>query len=76
MLVQRFMLNLRQLDHTSAVGHSSDTPRLSRFSDSFRMPSDLLGNIGEPVDCGRYSENDFDGESESRGDAVAYVDDV
>ena len=43
------MLNLRQLsqpggDATSAAEH------FSRFSVNFRVPSDFLGNIGEPLD--------------------------
>ncbi|EKM56299.1 uncharacterized protein PHACADRAFT_207577 [Phanerochaete carnosa HHB-10118-sp] len=52
LLVQRFMLNLRQLNHTASQS-SSDPQHFSRFSVSFRVPSDLLGNIGEPLDHGQ-----------------------
>lgn len=49
--MQRFILNLRQLEHpTSEV--NSDAQHFSRFSVSFGVPSDFLGNIGEPLDHG------------------------
>ncbi|GJE99242.1 hypothetical protein PsYK624_154920 [Phanerochaete sordida] len=45
-LVQRFMLNLRQVNPT--VGsNSSDMEHFSRFSITFKVPSSFLGNIGE-----------------------------
>ncbi|EKM60183.1 uncharacterized protein PHACADRAFT_246023, partial [Phanerochaete carnosa HHB-10118-sp] len=53
LLVHRFILNLRQLNHTAeASDNSTNAQRSSRFSVSFRMPSDFLGNIGEPLDYG------------------------
>ncbi|EKM56378.1 uncharacterized protein PHACADRAFT_207631 [Phanerochaete carnosa HHB-10118-sp] len=48
-LVSRFMLNLRQLNRTAGE-NNSDARHFSRFSASFRMPPDFLGNIGEPLD--------------------------
>ncbi|GJE99247.1 hypothetical protein PsYK624_154970 [Phanerochaete sordida] len=51
-LVQRFMLNLRQLN-PSAHDLSSDAHQVSNFSINFRPASDVLGNIGEPLDHGR-----------------------
>ena len=44
------MLNLRQLNNTDNTKTTSDAQHLSRFSMDFRVPSDLLGNIGEPLD--------------------------
>ena len=55
LLVQRLMLNLRQLDR-SPHEHNSDADHLSRFSVSFRVPSDILGNIGEPLDLSQHSD--------------------
>ena len=44
------MLNLRQLNNTDNTETNSDAQHFSRFSIDFRVPSDLLGNIGEPLD--------------------------
>ena len=44
------MLNLRQLNNTDNTETNSDAQHLSRFSIDFRVPSSLLGNIGEPLD--------------------------
>lgn len=60
-LVSRFMLNLRQLNRTAGESNS-DARHFSRFSASFRMPSDFLGNIGEPLD---HSQSDLDQEDGS-----------
>lgn len=55
LLVQRFLLNLRRLDHrTGNVESYADN--FSRFSVSFRIPSELLGNIGEPLDHGPHHQ--------------------
>lgn len=49
-LVQRFMLNLRAFSGPGrADSGESDAAHFSRFSISFRVPSDFLGNIGEPL---------------------------
>lgn len=48
LLVQRFMLNLGQLG--TADESSSDTWHSPRFSLSFQMSSNFLGNIGESLD--------------------------
>ena len=51
MLIQRFMLNLRR--SSGSRGESitnSEVRHFSRFSISFRVPSNLLGNIGESLD--------------------------
>ena len=42
------MLNLRQVNR-SADTNPSDMQHFSRFSVSFRVPSDFLGNIGESM---------------------------
>ena len=47
------MLNLRQLNRTDNTQTNSDAQHFSRFSMNFRVPSDLLGNIGEPLDHGQ-----------------------
>ena len=44
------MLNLRQLHEADSTEASSDTQHFSQVSINFRAPSDLLGNIGEPLD--------------------------
>ena len=44
------MLNLRQLNKTDNTETNSDAHHFSRFSVDFRVPSDILGNIGEPLD--------------------------
>ena len=49
------MLNLRQLNNADNTKTNSDTQHPSRFSIDFRVPSDLLGNIGEPLD---YSQSE------------------
>ena len=49
------MLNLRQLNKADNTGANSDAQHFSRFSMDFRVPSDLLGNIGEPLD---YSQSE------------------
>ncbi|EKM56266.1 uncharacterized protein PHACADRAFT_207547 [Phanerochaete carnosa HHB-10118-sp] len=54
LLVQRFILNLRQLNLGAMTESNSDARHFSRFSVNFRMPSDLLGNIGEPLDHGQW----------------------
>ncbi|EKM60203.1 uncharacterized protein PHACADRAFT_189335 [Phanerochaete carnosa HHB-10118-sp] len=53
LLIQRFILNLRQLNPTAqASENNSDARHFSRFSVNFRVPSDFLGNIGESLDHG------------------------
>ncbi|EKM60270.1 uncharacterized protein PHACADRAFT_189403 [Phanerochaete carnosa HHB-10118-sp] len=51
-MVQRFILNLRQLNHATGSSNS-DVKHFSRFSLHFRIPSDCLGNIGEPLEHGQ-----------------------
>ena len=46
------MLNLRRFNGTSDTESSSEPPRFSNFSIGFRVPTDLLGNIGQPLDHG------------------------
>ncbi|GJF00642.1 hypothetical protein PsYK624_169360 [Phanerochaete sordida] len=66
-LIQRFMLNIRQLDRVTEIGEDSWSAELSSVgSIDFRVPSHFLGNIGEPLDCGHDGEGGFDGDSESR----------
>ena len=47
------MLNLRQLNKADNAQTNSDAHHFSRFSMDFRVSSDLLGNIGEPLDHGQ-----------------------
>ncbi|EKM51647.1 uncharacterized protein PHACADRAFT_199151 [Phanerochaete carnosa HHB-10118-sp] len=64
-LISRFILNLRQLSQTDSTESTADVDRFSRFSvPNFRVPSDLLGNIGEPLDH-RQDEAVFLGDSRS-----------
>ena len=63
------MLNLRQLNNTDNTETNSDAHHFSRFSIDFRVPSGLLGNIGEPLDHSQ-SERLHEGEpSEREGSA-------
>ena len=59
-LTQRFMLNLRQLHGTNDAETTSVERKFSQFSVNFRVPSDLLGNIGEPLDQGQLHELEDD----------------
>ena len=63
-LIQRFMLNLRQL--ASRNEENSDAQHFSRFSVNFRVSIDLIGNIGEPLEHG-------DGDHSWQGD---HTDDI
>ena len=47
------MLNLRQFDKSERSQSNSDHQHFSRFSVSFRVPSVLLGSIGQPLDHGQ-----------------------
>ena len=48
------MLNLRQSNKSEQVISTDSRARhFSRFSISFRVPSNLLGDIGEPLDHGQ-----------------------
>ena len=44
------MLNLRQFNKSEHSQSNSDVQHFSRFSISFRVPSNRLGNIGEELD--------------------------
>lgn len=68
LLVQRFILNLRQLNHT--VNTNSDAQHFSRFSVSFRVPPNFIGNIGEPLDNGQ-SEREVQEDSGDDDSCVA-----
>ncbi|GJE98349.1 hypothetical protein PsYK624_145770 [Phanerochaete sordida] len=50
-LIQRFMLNLRQFGQHEMPGQSTldDTIATADLNMQFRVPSHLLGNIGEPL---------------------------
>lgn len=47
------MLNLRQLNKSDIIPIDSDAQHFSRFSMECRVPSGLLGNIGEALDYGQ-----------------------
>ncbi|EKM56292.1 uncharacterized protein PHACADRAFT_207573 [Phanerochaete carnosa HHB-10118-sp] len=64
LLVQRFILNLRQLNRTTYESNS-DAQHFSRFSASFRVPSDFLGNIGEPLGHGQSERDKNNGDDDS-----------
>ena len=71
LLFNRFMLNLRQLN-PSAHELSSDAHQVSNFSINFRPTSDVLGNIGEPLDHG---QSDWTSrEAEYQDDAASTTD--
>ncbi|GJE99216.1 hypothetical protein PsYK624_154650 [Phanerochaete sordida] len=55
-LVQRFMLNLREFNSAESAEGNSDFEHFSRFSVSFRVPSGFMGNIGQPLDHGQLPE--------------------
>ena len=63
------MLNLRQLNGMDNTETNSDVQYFSQFSVEFRTPSNLLGNIGEPLDHSQ-SERIHEGELGER-EAVA-----
>ncbi|GJE99246.1 hypothetical protein PsYK624_154960 [Phanerochaete sordida] len=63
-LVQRFMLNLRQFGQANTPTGTTEW-HSSRFSVSFRVPSDILGNIGEPLD---HSQGIHDGVEDENSD--------
>ncbi|EKM56281.1 uncharacterized protein PHACADRAFT_207561 [Phanerochaete carnosa HHB-10118-sp] len=75
-LVQRFMLNLRQLSHASDEISSGNEHSSSR-SVNFRLPSDFLGNIGESLDHGqaervqKYDGDDDDDDDDDSNSDVA-----
>ncbi|EKM56267.1 uncharacterized protein PHACADRAFT_193887 [Phanerochaete carnosa HHB-10118-sp] len=67
LLAQRFMLNLRLQRRAGAVGEGSSSASSSdfahhhhpsRFSANLKMPSDFLGNIGEPLGDGLEEERE------------------
>lgn len=49
-LIQRFMLNLRQFNKSEHPHTNSDAQHFSRFAVNLRVPSNFLGNIGEQLD--------------------------
>ncbi|GJE99206.1 hypothetical protein PsYK624_154550 [Phanerochaete sordida] len=55
-LVQRFMLNLREFNKSERAEDNSDPEHFSRFSVSFRVPSDFLGTIGQPLEHSQVPE--------------------
>ncbi|EKM56286.1 uncharacterized protein PHACADRAFT_253332 [Phanerochaete carnosa HHB-10118-sp] len=61
LLMQRFMLNLRQPDHSTGESEL-DEGHSSSLSLSFRRSSGFLGNIGEPLDHSQseYLQDDGD----------------
>ena len=72
------MLNLRQLNKLERSAANSNAEDFSRFSDpSFRVPSQSLGNIGEPLDYRQaeryiYGDDDNVGIELSDFDGYAY----
>ena len=57
------MLNLRQLSKADNTETNSDARHVSRSSIEFKAPSNLLGNIGEPLDHSQ-SERLYESEHE------------
>ncbi|EKM56295.1 uncharacterized protein PHACADRAFT_207575 [Phanerochaete carnosa HHB-10118-sp] len=64
LLVQRFILNLRQLNRTAGEDNS-DAQQFSRLSISFRMSSGFLGNIGELLEYGQSEQVEDNGGNDS-----------
>ena len=63
------MLNLRQFNKSERSQTNSDAQHFSRFSINFRVPSNLLGNIGEPLDYYQSERSHEDGDEPARADA-------
>ncbi|GJE99221.1 hypothetical protein PsYK624_154710 [Phanerochaete sordida] len=63
-LIQRFMLNLRQIDPQATK--SSAAAGLSGSRLSFRIPSGFLGNLGEPLEHGAGEELEDETEEENQ----------
>ena len=65
------MLNLRQFNKSEVSQASSDARHFSRFSLSFRVPSNSLGNIGELLDHSQaerlHEDGDHAGDANSGG---------
>ncbi|EKM60218.1 uncharacterized protein PHACADRAFT_189352 [Phanerochaete carnosa HHB-10118-sp] len=62
LLVQRFILDLRQLNHTTEANrNNSDMQHFSRFSVSFRVPSGSLESIGQASYHGQSEQVEEDG---------------
>ena len=72
-MVQRFMLNLRQVNQAEDIDNS-DPAHLSRFSVRFRVPSGFVGNIGESLDY-EDQANEVD-EGDVAADKAVYTDDA
>ena len=60
----RFLLNLRQLNQPELLT-TSEAYHISRFSiTNLRVPTSLLGNIGEPLNSGIIEHNVDDGDED------------
>lgn len=67
-LMTRFMLNLRQLNEGDTSPTDTDAQHFSRFTaPHFRMPTDLMGNIGELL---HYNDSDQESCGSSDGDGT------
>ena len=63
-----FLLDLRTLNKTETSTANSDVNHFSRFSaPHFGVPSDLLGNIGEPLDYGQAERLGYEEDDEPLG---------
>ena len=71
------MLNLRQPNRPEQASSTGSGARhFSRFSISFRIPSDFLGNIGESLDHGQSERLHEDNDPESMSVADSAQEDL
>ncbi|GJF00637.1 hypothetical protein PsYK624_169310 [Phanerochaete sordida] len=61
-LIQRFMMNLRQLNHVAHADHASSTMQQFSGLSDFRVPSDLFGNVAESLENNHVERLDQDSE--------------
>ena len=63
-LITRFMFNLRSLDDSNISELNTDSQHFSRFSiPNFRVPSALIGDIGQPLRHGHSQSEEVHSEA-------------
>ena len=64
-LINRFIINLRSLNKIEDPTYNSDANHLSRFSaPNFVVNSNILGNIGEPLEHGQAEKFAYEDDNE------------
>ena len=64
-LIQRFMLNLREVGTSANTTSMTGTEQPSGSDANFRVPSSFLGNIGESLDSNLTDRYDYEDSSGS-----------